>query len=81
MRDRLASIALAAGFVLAGAADWGLVSRDTVICAKSRETCETALEAVRRGWLRDWPPDARCVAMPGCFSDESECIAGYNCAQ
>lgn len=69
---------LAIGFVLVGSADWGLVSRDTVICAKDRASCEMAAEAVRRGWLRDWPADARCLPLPGCFSAESEGIEGFN---
>ena len=70
---------LALGFVLAGASDWGLVSRDTVICAVDRESCKSAREAIRRGWLRDWPADARCVPLPDCFTREEGCIQGYNC--
>lgn len=69
---------LAIGFVLVGASDWGLVSRDTVICAKDQASCEAAREAIRRGWLRDWPEGAVCRPMPGCFSAESEGIKGYN---
>lgn len=75
MKPALLAIAL----VLAGSADWGLVSRDTVICAKDQATCEMAAEAIRRGWLRDWPANAICKPLPGCFEPESNCISGFNC--
>ena len=90
MPDRLGAIALAAAFVLAGATDWGLVisetgPTDSVICAKTQESCELAREAIRKGWLNRGgdgiPRDTTtvCRPTPECFSEESNCIAGFNC--
>lgn len=87
MRDRLIPIALAISFVTlaaaAGTGDYVLVTPTERICAKDIESCELAREAIRKGWLQWAAPTANiwCEAMPGgrCFSDESNCIAGYNC--
>lgn len=76
-------IALAIGFVLAAATDWELVV-DGVhgpICAKSELVCEAARRAIRNNW---WPlgvpadVTTYCRPAPGCFSYESETIAGFN---
>ena len=70
--------------VLAAASDWELrvEGLDGPICAKSREVCETARDAIRSGrWALGVPRDVAtgCVPHANCFSPESECIASYNC--
>lgn len=69
----------------AAATDWQIIASDhgrvvEKICAKSRETCEAAVEAHRRNWFA---PDLAgselvCQPQPGCFSAESEVISGFN---
>lgn len=65
----------------AHAADWEILGTPEKICAKTRESCEMAIEATRDGRvfrdLRAYP--MRCAPAPGCFSEDSNCIAGYNC--
>lgn len=78
---------LAAAFILIGAADFELVAtRDgrevERICAKTQTACETAKTAIWAGWiapeLRD--DELNCRPAPaGCFSERSNCIAGFNC--
>ena len=75
----------AAGLVLAVAAAGSgdyilLVPGEAAICAKSRDTCEAAREAIR---TERWPIAARdavtsCRPSPGCFSARSLVIPGYN---
>ena len=69
----------------AGSGDYALVLRPSgeVICTKSIETCETAVRALR---ARRWIPlneratvDGECIPRPACFTERSQCIAGYNC--
>ena len=70
------------GQALAAATDWAITIQGAQpICAKSQDTCEAAIGAIHRGW---WGDDLRglpleCKPHPGCFSDESGCIEGYNC--
>ena len=82
-RQRLAAIALAFGMALAAASDWALVAPAhpelPPICAKSQATCEAAARAIREGVIGWEPVYTTCRPAPGCFSPESECIAGYNC--
>lgn len=56
---------------------------DEVICAKTLETCQTALRAIQSG---RWTPfDSynssllRCTPKADCFPPETNCIKGYNC--
>lgn len=75
----------AAGLVLvvaaAGSGDYVLtVPGEVPICAKSRDTCEAAREAIR---TERWPIAARdavtsCKPSPNCFSARSLVIPGYN---
>jgi hypothetical protein len=73
--------ALALGFVLIASSDFELrvVGVPETICAKSAEVCETARAAIRAGWWNlGVRPDAatECRPAPGCFSPESDEIAG-----
>lgn len=75
---------LAGYLVLAVASDWSLQApgQPEIICATSRATCEDARTALEHGIVfRDLSARAgwRCVPHPGCFPQESNCIAGYNC--
>jgi len=78
----LAPPLLALGFVLAAASDWALVAPSDPslppICAKSEATCMAAISAIhadppRLPWEREY---TACRQAPGCFSFESEQIAG-----
>lgn len=80
----LAGPLLGIGFVLVAASDWELVAPADPslppICAKSQATCEAAVSAIqaeppRLPWERAY---AACRPAPGCFSFESEHIAGFN---
>lgn len=63
--------------------DWALViyGTDTKICATSFMTCETAREAISKGyWGAEFKNQATsCVPSPNCFAPEENCIKGYNC--
>lgn len=67
-----------------------LIGDDPLTCAKSAGDCRAAIDALLAGrWIplpRSVPPGQRlpemsifCVPHPGCFSERSNCIAGYNC--
>lgn len=75
--------AFAVGVVLIAASDWQLVApaRPELppICATSEATCRLAVEAIRDGRWPIEPGYVLCRPAPGCFSPESECIAGLNC--
>jgi len=83
MLNRLIPIILAGGVVLIGVGDFEL-KVDGIpepICAKSAAVCETARNAIRLGlWDLGLRPDVatECRPAPGCFSFESDFIAGYN---
>lgn len=75
--------AFAIGVVMIASTDWELVAPTQPdlppICAKSEADCRLAVEAIRTG---RWPIEkgyVLCQPAPGCFSPESECIAGFNC--
>lgn len=83
MTVRLRKPALAAAVVLAasaaGSGDFQLrLPGKAPVCAKSADTCAAAQVAIRRGWLKWATPDAQtaCVPSVGCFSAESNEIAG-----
>jgi hypothetical protein len=75
---------LAAGFALVAASDWELVAPADPslppICAKSETTCLAAVAAIHAEPPRlPWEPAyVSCRPSPGCFSYESETIAGFN---
>lgn len=81
MRRALWGALLAAA--VAGQGDYQLVVPSTgeMMCAKSQETCILAKEAIFKGWLLEIPRGtrARCDPHPQCFSEQSNCIAGFNC--
>ena len=85
IRDRLIPIALAISFVTFAAwaddTDYALIAGVQRICAKDREACELARQAIRYRYLDWFPADTptRCEHSPGCFSARSNCIQGYSC--
>ncbi len=69
------------GAAAAGSGDYVLiVPGEPPICAKSRDTCEAAREAIRKGWWLISRRDAAtvCRPMPGCFPESSNHIRGFN---
>ena len=83
------AVALAVAFVLFGSlawadsGDWELRIEGEPIptCVKTAADCVVALDAIERGLLPGVAPrtPAACIAHPNCFTDASNCIAGYNC--
>ncbi len=77
---------LVAGAAVAGSGDYMLIvplpeTPGRGICAKSQQSCEAARAAIKNGWfltevMRGAP--TFCIPWPGCFSEESNVIRGYN---
>ena len=81
MRFRYAAFAVA--FVTLGSVDKVLILDGEEVCVQPQVSCEEAIDAVRSGRWRPagnpTPRDVRCHPRPGCFSERSLCIEGYNC--
>jgi hypothetical protein len=79
--------ALSASLIaIALSTDWELVaSRGGVpvetMCAKSEASCQAAVGAIRRGWFAADLAGAEvaCRQHAGCFTEQSNCIDGFNC--
>ena len=84
VRMQLRRLFLAVILLLAQAGDYALIVRqygtDTLICAKSRETCEAARKAIANGYWPIAPKDTitSCTPSPQCFSYDSNTIKGFN---
>lgn len=83
---RLATALSASLIAIALSTDWELVaSRGGVpietMCAKSEASCQAAVGAIRRRVFAPELADAAlvCEARPGCFTEQSNCIDGFNC--
>lgn len=77
-----AAAAVSLTLLIGGVGDYELVTQlPERICAKSLDTCETAREAIRRGWfLTELPRDTptHCRPAAGCFGPASLTIPGFN---
>lgn len=74
---------LAISVSIAEPTDWAaqVEGEAEVTCVKTPAQCLRFAQAVSSGWIHGVLPGTavRCKPHPGCFSDASNCIAGYNC--